>query len=54
VIGSYGEVYDGSGSTLAITDVPEYNSLSMVVLCGFGLAGGFLFKAKQSGVLLSS
>jgi hypothetical protein len=43
----------GGSGTFTLTYVPEYGSLSMLILCAFGLAGVFLFKARQSGLFLN-
>ena len=43
-----GTVSDGS------LMVPEYGALSMLILCALTLAGGFFFKARRSGLLLTA
>jgi hypothetical protein len=40
--------------TFALTQVPEYGALSMLILSALTLAGGFFFKARQSGSLLAT
>jgi hypothetical protein len=37
-----------------VSPVPEYGAMPMLALCGLGLAGGFLFKARQASVLLNT
>jgi hypothetical protein len=53
---TYGEWWYNLGWNTVPADalnitVPESGSQFMLVLCGFGLAGGFFYKAKQSGLL---
>jgi hypothetical protein len=54
-------VWNGSGyvktdnsGTFTPTYVPEYGALSMLILSALTLAGGFFFKAKQSGLFLAA
>jgi len=54
-------VIDSTGSRILdqsddryIYRVPEYGTLSMLVLSFVGLGGGFFFKARQSGLLLNA
>jgi hypothetical protein len=39
--------------TLTPSVVPEYGSLSMLILCAFGLAGAFFFKGRKSGLFMN-
>jgi hypothetical protein len=41
-------------SDLQITRIPEYGALSMLILSALTLAGGFFFKARQSGLFLAA
>ena len=41
-------------TTPAVITVPEFDSLSMLILCILALAGAFCFKATQSGLFLNS
>jgi len=57
--GNFYQIYDNGGvttgdGTFALTYVPEYGGLSMLILCALTLAGGFLFKGRQSGSLLAT
>jgi hypothetical protein len=40
--------------TFGITQVPEYGALAMLILSALTLAGGFFFKARQSGLFLAA
>ena len=40
--------------TFTLTQVPEYGGLSMLILSLLTLAGGFFFKARQSGLFLAA
>jgi len=46
--GNYADHVPGSDLRIA---APESSSLSMLALCALGLVGGFLFRAKKSGIL---
>jgi hypothetical protein len=43
--------YNDTNVSTNFTVVPEGSSVSILILCGFGLAGGFFFKARQSRLL---
>jgi hypothetical protein len=56
----YYNIYDNGGftsgnvGTFTLTYVPEYGSVSMLILCAMALAGAFLYKGRQSGLFLNS
>jgi len=50
--GAYSPTSDAG--TFALTQVPEYGGLSMLILSALTLAGGFFFKGRQSGLFLAA
>ena len=54
VIDSTGSRILDQGDDRYVYRVPEYGTLSMLLLSFVGLGGGFFFKARQSGLLLNA
>lgn len=57
--GNQYQIYDNQGvtqggGTFTLTYVPEYGALSMLILSALTLAGGFFYKARQSGLFLAA
>ena len=48
-----GYVQADNTGTFTLTAVPEYGSVSMLIICALGLAGAFFYKGRKSGLFLN-